>query len=98
MIEHDNWYMTDKHLRTGLKYSFFVRVWYDQVAYSVYKSDGVTVMMVPPLSSSLRGAAVSFIHGMDPQYYSNDFNSKMDGIWCNQFNTRHIYGFSLLVL
>lgn len=52
-------YFTDKHLSSDVKYSFFIRAWFDQRSYAVYKSNGVSVVMLTPPSTGIRGASVS---------------------------------------
>jgi hypothetical protein len=41
-----------------LTYSVFVKVWYSQSVYAVFKSSGVTVLSKPVTVNNQRGAAV----------------------------------------
>ena len=45
-------------LKQGMKYSFFVRVWYSITVFGDFKSDGVTISSQPPITTVVNGAAV----------------------------------------
>lgn len=47
-----------KKLKQGMKYSFFVRLWYSTTVFGDFKSDGVIVTSQPPITRVLNGAAV----------------------------------------
>ena len=49
---------TGQKLTERLTYSVFVRVWYSQSIYAVFKSSGVTVLSKPIPVNDQRGAAV----------------------------------------
>ena len=49
---------TEQKLTELLTYSVFVRVWYSQSIYAVFKSSGVTVLSKPTPVNDHRGAAV----------------------------------------
>lgn len=63
---------TGQKLAELLTYSVFVRVWYSQSAYAVFKSSGVTVLSKPIPVNDQRGAAVCSLY----RYVDNkvDFN------------------------
>ncbi|XP_061181031.1 uncharacterized protein LOC133189645 [Saccostrea echinata] len=45
-------------LKETVKYSFFLKVWYDENTYAVFKSDGVTIATRKPAVTNIRGSAV----------------------------------------
>ncbi|KAK3581574.1 hypothetical protein CHS0354_031921 [Potamilus streckersoni] len=47
-----------KKLSYGMKYSVFVRAWYANGIYAVFKSPGVIIDSAPPKTTSIQGAAV----------------------------------------
>ncbi|KAL3841826.1 hypothetical protein ACJMK2_019925 [Sinanodonta woodiana] len=47
-----------KKLSYGTKYSVFVRAWYADGVYAVFKSPGVIIDTAPPKTTSIQGAAV----------------------------------------
>jgi hypothetical protein len=47
------------YLQGTVKYSFFLKVWYDENTYAVFKSDGVTIAIQKPGVTNIRGSAVS---------------------------------------
>ncbi|KAK3581570.1 hypothetical protein CHS0354_031918 [Potamilus streckersoni] len=47
-----------KKLSYGMKYSVFVRAWYANGIYAVFKSPGVIIDTAPPKTTSIQGAAV----------------------------------------
>ena len=48
----------DKKLTQGVMYHLFVRTWYDNDTYAVFRSDGITVDVTPPQISTIRGTKV----------------------------------------
>ncbi|XP_069133969.1 uncharacterized protein [Argopecten irradians] len=46
-------------LSEGIKYSFYIRVWYAPDVYAIYKSPGVTIMTTAPTPTIIRGSAVT---------------------------------------
>ncbi|XP_055997828.1 uncharacterized protein LOC125647098 [Ostrea edulis] len=48
----------DIYLKETVKYSFFLKVWYDENTYAVFKSDGVTIAIQKPAVTNIRGSAV----------------------------------------
>ncbi|XP_067680773.1 uncharacterized protein [Haliotis asinina] len=47
-----------RELTPGLTYSVFVRAWYDQNTYSIYKSDGILIDITAPRITSVQGVAL----------------------------------------
>nr|XP_034314147.1 uncharacterized protein LOC105348718 isoform X1 [Crassostrea gigas] len=45
-------------LKETVKYSFFVKVWYDENTFAIFKSDGVTIATQRPFVTSILGSAV----------------------------------------
>jgi hypothetical protein len=50
-----------KSLVEGEKYSVFVRVWYDQNTFAIFRSPGVTIYFTPPELSVILGRNVQEI-------------------------------------
>ncbi|XP_046553267.1 uncharacterized protein LOC124262767 [Haliotis rubra] len=47
-----------RELTPGLSYSVFVRAWYDENTYNIYKSDGTLIDITAPRTTSLQGVAM----------------------------------------
>ncbi|KAJ8299760.1 hypothetical protein KUTeg_023820 [Tegillarca granosa] len=47
-----------KRLKESSKYSFFVRAWYNNDTFAVFKSDGVVILTKPPKSTRILGSKV----------------------------------------
>ncbi|XP_046559286.1 uncharacterized protein LOC124268355 [Haliotis rubra] len=47
-----------RELTPGLSYSVFVRAWYDENTYNIYKSDGILIDITAPRTTSLQGVAM----------------------------------------
>lgn len=47
------------YLKETVKYSFFVKVWYDENTFAIFKSDGVTIATQRPFVTNILGSAVS---------------------------------------
>ena len=45
-------------LRDGEAYSFFIRAWFDEKTFSVFKSHGVVIQTLPPETSNIFGEMV----------------------------------------
>ena len=60
IIDYDICYATfvGQKMTEFLTYSVFVKVWYSQSVYAVFKSSGVTVLSKPVTVNNQRGAAV----------------------------------------
>lgn len=58
MYQYVLMHLLGKKLKQGMKYSFFVRVWYSTTVFGDFKSDGVIVTSQPPITRVLNGAAV----------------------------------------
>lgn len=77
-----------KILEEHKKYSFFVRVWYDDNTYAIFKSPGVVVYSSPPSITSLNGRAVKeVLNGQtkDLDFFQRDrqFNADWTGKFLN---------------
>ena len=51
--------VSDRTLTAGLRYHFYVRAWYSDTSYAVFRSDGVTPDIEAPEISKVRGTKVS---------------------------------------
>ncbi|KAL3843250.1 hypothetical protein ACJMK2_021192 [Sinanodonta woodiana] len=47
-----------KNLHNGFKYSFFIRAWYNESSYRVFKSPGVYIDSKPPRTTNIKGISV----------------------------------------
>ncbi|ESO88602.1 hypothetical protein LOTGIDRAFT_234472 [Lottia gigantea] len=78
----------DNTLHDNLVYSVFVRAWYDDKRYYVYKSPGITVVSKPPTLTYIRGATVKELEqttsNKDIDYQINN-NTIIVG-WKDKFN------------
>ena len=45
-----------------MQYSFFLKVWYDENTFAIFKSDGVTIATQRPDVTNVRGSSVSTSH------------------------------------
>lgn len=76
-----------KKLKQGMKYSFFVRVWYSTTVFGDFKSDGVIVASQPPITSIQNGAAVTEVRRYskmrDMDYIK--FGSQITVDWAHKF-------------
>ena len=48
----------DRELMIGVSYDFFVRAWYDDETYAVFRSDGVIPDVTPPKVITILGVKV----------------------------------------
>ena len=46
-------------LHEGLRYSIFVKVWYSEDTFAIFKSDGVTIVTEKPSVTNILGSSVS---------------------------------------
>ncbi|XP_046557202.1 uncharacterized protein LOC124266452 [Haliotis rubra] len=77
----------DKVLTPGINYSFFVKAWYDNVTYSIFKSDGVTFDTTPPVTTNKSGRTVTELRDVEDSK-DRDFqtqNSTLDVTWSGHF-------------
>lgn len=52
-------YVTGVYLKETVKYSFFLKVWYNENTFAIFKSDGVTIATQRPSVTNKLGSAVS---------------------------------------
>lgn len=52
-------YVVGIYLKETVKYSFFLKVWYDENTFGIFKSDGVTIATQRPFVTNILGSAVS---------------------------------------
>lgn len=46
-------------LQNDVEYAIFIRVWYAENTYAIFKSDGVRINTMKPATTKIRGSAVS---------------------------------------
>ena len=46
------------YLKETVQYSFFLKVWYDENTFAIFKSDGVTIATQRPAVTNIRGSSV----------------------------------------
>lgn len=46
-------------LQNDVEYAIFIRVWYEENTYAIFKSDGVRINTMKPATTKIRGSAVS---------------------------------------
>ena len=52
-------YILGIYLKETVKYSFFLKVWYNENTFAIFKSDGVTIATQGPAVTNIRGSSVS---------------------------------------
>ncbi|XP_071079258.1 uncharacterized protein [Haliotis cracherodii] len=67
-------------LTSGVSYSVFVRAWYDEETYKIYKSDGILIDITRPRTASGQGVAVKeLLESGDRK--DTDYQSRVDRIY-----------------
>ncbi|XP_046571088.1 LOW QUALITY PROTEIN: uncharacterized protein LOC124279320 [Haliotis rubra] len=74
-----------RELTPGLSYSVFVRAWYDENTYNIYKSDGVLIDITAPRTTSLQGTAVKE-HMESGDRKDIDYQHRVDRIYLSWNN------------
>ncbi|WAR05722.1 hypothetical protein MAR_021091 [Mya arenaria] len=86
---HMSWVYTlprGRILRRNFKYSFFIRAWYGDNTYAIFKSSGVTILSKPPQTTNIRGVSVKEVLSnslKDVDYISDTSHVMVD--WAGKF-------------
>ncbi|WAR06111.1 hypothetical protein MAR_021480 [Mya arenaria] len=73
-------------LRRKFKYSFYIRAWYDDSTYFIFKSSGLTILSKPPQTTNIRGVSVKEVLSdtlKDVDYISDSSHVMVD--WTGKF-------------
>ncbi|WAR04893.1 hypothetical protein MAR_020262 [Mya arenaria] len=73
-------------LRRNFKYSFFIRAWYGDNIYAIFKSSGVIILTKPPQTTTIRGVSVKEVLSnslKDVDYISDTSHVMVD--WAGKF-------------
>ncbi|XP_078322971.1 uncharacterized protein LOC111122905 [Crassostrea virginica] len=91
---------TGLKLHEGLRYSIFVKVWYSEDTFAIFKSDGVTIVTEKPSVTNILGSSVTE-RMMDSAFRDQDFIIESVSFmvdWKNKFidaeeciKTFHVY-------
>lgn len=84
------------NLKWKHEYSFFVRAWFSDMSYKLFKSPGVKILPLPPATSQMRGASVKEVIGAsfkDVDYVNETNQVKAD--WSHKFTGDDIMKFHL---
>ncbi|WAR04731.1 hypothetical protein MAR_020100, partial [Mya arenaria] len=86
---HMSWMYTlprGQVLQRTFTYSFFVRAWYNDSTFSIFKSSGVTILSKPPQTTIVRGVSVKEVSSdslKDVDYISDSSHVVVD--WTGKF-------------